>query len=172
MNIKLTPQDIRNSTLLFGAAGVLILALSLWLFRGEDWQGRWCLIAVASALFWGALAFLAFWLGWNIYYQYFYPGWVKPLAPFSGLLYACIGLGLWLTAVHIPGPAILWFVLLGATEGVLEHWIGITSFHILEKVPWLQDQPKLPLLVFSFFEYMFYWDLVVCLTALILLWLR
>ena len=53
----------------------------------------------------------------------------------------------------------LWFALLGGLEGVLEHLFGFYLLDILQKVPFLQGLPPGPLLVFSFFEYVFYWSL-------------
>lgn len=66
---------------------------------------------------------------------------------------------LWL-ALHLPGPTVLWFVLLGGVEGLLEHVLGIHGLRILERVPWLQGLTPLPVLMFSFFEYVLYWTLV------------
>lgn len=54
----------------------------------------------------------------------------------------------------------LWFVVLGGVEGIAEHVFGIYGLCILEKVPWLQGLALLPVLFFSFFEYVLYWTLV------------
>ena len=42
--------------------------------------------------------------------------------------------------------------------------MGVYGFRILEKVAWLQDLSVLPMVIFSFFEYVRYWTLVVWLT--------
>jgi hypothetical protein len=62
--------------------------------------------------------------------------------------------------LRLPGPAIAWFAILGGLEGVIEHILGIYGLHILEQVPWLQEVTALPVLVFSFGEYVLYWSLV------------
>ena len=71
-----------------------------------------------------------------------------------------MGLGMWWLAYQLPGISIIWFVLLGGIEGLAEHILGIYGFRILDKVPWLKDVKVLPALVFSFFEYVFYWTVV------------
>jgi hypothetical protein len=159
MDIKLTEKDIWNSTIFFGLVGIVLFLLLAWLFRDAQFRKAPLPITLASGLFWGVLAALAFWLGWEVYYQYLYPAWVRPLGLLDAFLYALIGLGLWALAVRLPGSALLWFILFGAVEGVLEHILGIYGMHILDKVPWLKGLPAGPLLLFSFFEYIVYWDL-------------
>jgi hypothetical protein len=52
------------------------------------------------------------------------------------------------------------FLLLGGLEGILEHVFGIYGLHILDKVPWLQGTPPIPVIIFSFSEYIVYWAVV------------
>jgi hypothetical protein len=164
MEIKLTTQDIWLSTLLFGVLGGLLLLPLLFLYKNTDFKASPWQVVLASALFWGALATVAIFGFWEVYYKYFVPAWLRWLAPLDCLLYGAVGLGMgWLAALlaaRLGGPAVLWFVLIGGVEGVGEHLLGIYGFHILEKVPWLQGLPTLPLLIFSFFEYVLYWGLV------------
>ena len=82
------------------------------------------------------------------------------LVPLDLVLYGAIGLGLWWLALRLPGPVVLSFVLLGGLEGVAEHVVGILGLRILDRVPWLHGLAPLPILVFSFFEYVLYWTLV------------
>jgi hypothetical protein len=167
MDIKLTERDIWNSTIFFGLIGVVLFLLLVWLYHEDRFRAAMLPISVASGVFWGVLSILVIWLGWDLYYQYFYPVWMRWLAPLNAILYALIGLGLWALAARLPGSALLWFILLGATEGVLEHLLGIYGLRILDKVPWLQGLPVGPLLLFSFFEYIVYWDLTAGLAFLL-----
>jgi hypothetical protein len=111
-------------------------------------------------LFWGIVAIIATFGFWDLYYSYFYPSWIRWLVPLDLLLYGAIGLGIWWLALRLPGPAVMWFALLGGVEGILEHVLGIYGLRILERVPWLQGLAPLPILIFSFFEYALYWTLV------------
>lgn len=160
MDPRLTTQDVWLSTLIFTGLDVLILLPLVFVFRDEVFARASGTIGASSAVFWGVLATVAIFGFWKLYYQYIFPEWARWLAPLDALLYGAIGLGLWWLALHIPGPTVLWFVILGGIEGILEHVLGIYVLGILEKVPWLQGLPLFPILVFSFFEYIFYWSLV------------
>lgn len=160
MEIKLSTQDIWLSTLLFFSLDVLVLVPMLFVMLKIDIGRPIWTIGGCSAIFWGVFATIAIFGFWGLYYQYIFPEWVRWLAPLDSLLYGFIGIGLWWLALHLPGQTVLWFVVLGGVEGILEHILGIYAVGILEKVPWLQGIPPTPVLVFSFFEYIFYWSLV------------
>jgi hypothetical protein len=104
---------------------------------------------------------------WDLYYRYFYPGWVRWLAPLDALLYGAIALALWWLALHLPGNPVVNFALLGGLESVLEHLLGIYGLGILDKVPILQGVSPASALVFAFFEYIFYWSVVLGIAGLL-----
>jgi hypothetical protein len=160
MDVKLTVQDIWISTLIFGLAGILLLLPLLFVFRPAAFQRAAWPLAIASGVSWGAMATIAILIFWDLYYQYIFPAWARRWAPLDALLYAAIGLGMWWLACRLPGPPVLWFVLLGGLEGIAEHVLGIYGLHILEKVPMLQGAPVAPVVIFSFFEYILYWSIV------------
>ena len=160
MDLKLTTQDVWLSTLLFTGLDVIILLPLVIVFRDDVSTHASRAIGVSSGLFWGVLATVAILGFWGFYYQYIFPNWMRWLGPLDILLYGVIGLGLWWLALQIPGPTVLWFVILGGIEGILEHLLGIYVLGILDKVPWLQGLYPFPIVVFSFFEYIFYWSLV------------
>ena len=160
MDIKLSTHDIWFSTLIFGAMGVALGLPLVFLFKDADFKSSPVPVSLASALFWGVAAILAIFGFWDLYYKYIFPAYMRWLVPLELLLYGALGLGLWWLSAQLPGRAVVWFLLLGGFEGVLEHVFGIYGLHILDKVSWLQGSPPLPLLVFSFFEYIVYWALV------------
>jgi hypothetical protein len=160
MEIKLSNQDIWVSTLIFLGLDIITLLPLLLLTKGRISIQIVRSIGIASAGLWGLFAIVAIFAFWELYYQYIYPSWVRWLTPLDILLYGVIGLGIWWLASRSPDLTILWFVLLGGVEGILEHLLGVYGFHILEKVPWLQGITPFPVIVFSFFEYIFYWTLV------------
>jgi len=158
--MQLTSRDVWKTTLLFGVLGLALL-LPLGLLFGEAaFRDAARPIGLASALFWGVLAAVFIFGYWGLYYSYFYPSWIRWLTPLDLLLYGVIGLGMWWLALRLPGPAARWFALLGGLEGIVEHILGIYGLRVLDKVPWLRGLAPLPVLVFSFFEYMLYWTLV------------
>ena len=160
MNLQVTDSDILNSTLVFAfLSGVLVVPLVL-VFRNEIFaQAKWQ-FTVSSGILWGVFAVVAVFGFWSLYYQYLFKPWMLWITPLDAFLYAAIGLGMWWLAGKLPGSAVLWFVLLGGLEGVLEHLLGIYGMQILEKVPWLEGVSALPVVTFSFFEYTFYWAIV------------
>jgi len=160
MDVRLTSQDYWIGAALAAALSLVIGAPLIFAFRQETFQRSALPIALASALFWGVLATLAMVVFWQLYYQYFYPSWLRWLAPLDIVLYAIIGLGMWWLAVRLPGSPVLWFLILGGIESLIEHLVGIYVLHILDKVPILQGVDPVPALTFAFFEYMIYWGLV------------
>jgi hypothetical protein len=160
MDLRLNSRQVWFSALIFGALAPLLAVPLVLVLPASALRGAALPVAVASALFWGTVAVVAVYRFWELYYQYLYPAWMRWLAPLDVLLYGAIGLAIWWLAVRLPGPAVLWFVLLGGIEGIAEHVLGIYGLRILEKVPWLNGVKPAPVLAFSFVEYMVYWALV------------
>lgn len=158
-NIKITNQNFWTGSLVFGGVGLLLLVSLLIGYGAAEYAHAARALILTSGLLWGALAVALSAWGWKIYYQYLYPAWARPMAPLSGLLYAAIAVGMWTLSNHFGGGAVFWFVLMGGVEGILEHLYGIYVLRILQKVPWLAGISPLPVLIFSFFEYIAYWSL-------------
>jgi hypothetical protein len=160
MEHRLSNQEVWITTLLFLVMDILTLIPLYFVLNKTFASDLLQPIAAASAMFWGLLVILFFFRGWDVYYRFFYPTWFRRLVVFDIPLYGAIGTGLWCLAYHLSGVSILWFVLFGGLEGIVEHVAGIFGFRILDKVPWLKDVKPVPALSFSFFEYVFYWSLV------------
>lgn len=160
MPTKLTNQDVWLSTVLFSVLTLLLLIPLQQIFNRDLFNRSTLAVVTASAIFWGILALSLIYKFWDLYYDHFYPIWMRRLAPLSIILYGAFGLGLhWLTS-HQNTPSILTFALLGGLQGTAEHALAIYGLHILEKVPFLQGLNPVPVLIFSFFEYMLYWTMV------------
>jgi hypothetical protein len=160
MDQRLSNQEVWIATFLFIVMDILTLSPLIFVLRKIPAPDLLQPIGLASALFWGLLVIFFLFRGWDLYYRFFYPKWIRWLAPLDIPLYGAIGLGLWWLASYLPGTTVFGFVLFGGMEGIAEHILGIYGFRILDKVPWLKDVKALPALVFSFFEYVFYWALV------------
>jgi hypothetical protein len=160
MNFRLTSQDIWLSTLFFFGLDLFLLIPLALAFRNQVFQGAMQPIGLSAFIFWGLLVLVAMLGFWDLYYRYFYPAWARWLIPLDGLLYSAMGLGMWWVSRKLSPNFVLGFALLGGLEGIVEHLLGIFAFRILEKVPWLQGIAPLPVLIFSFFEYVAYWSLV------------
>jgi hypothetical protein len=157
---KITSQDLSLGTLIFGFLAVLITIPLILIYRSELFLSSKFPFLLASAIFWGIVSVIFIRGYWNLYYRHFYPSWVRAFAPLNFILYGFIGLGLWWLASRQKELLIFIFIVLGGVQGALEHALAIFGFRILEKVPILRDLTTLPVLIFSFFEYGFYWALV------------
>lgn len=148
------------STLLFGALAFLLLIPLHFIFHTALYMKATLTLAIGSGFFWGMMAVLVARQFWDLYYSYFYPQWLRPLSPLSSILYAAFGAGIWWLTEVLKVPSILWFVFFGGLEGLAEHLLAVYVFKVLEKVPFLEGLKPIPVLIFSFFEYVFYWAIV------------
>ncbi len=155
-----TNKDVWGSTAVFAIIGILLLLPLLFVYQDVDFLPSPQAIIAASGIFWGVLSVFAFRAFWELYYQHFYPGWVRPLAPLNIFLYAAFGFVLWFLANSFNTLPVLVFILLGGIEGLLEHVIGVYGLRILEKVPVFNALNPGPVFIFSFFEYIVYWSIV------------
>jgi len=155
-----TNKDIWGSTVVFAIIGILLLLPLLFLYPDADFLRSPLAVIAASGIFWGLLSVIAFRAFWNLYYQHFYPRWVRPLAPLNIILYAFLGLVMWFLANRFNSLPVLMFILIGGIEGLLEHIIGVYGLRVLEKVPVFNALNPAPVLIFSFFEYIVYWSIV------------
>ena len=158
--LRITAQDLKLSTLIFGLLASIITIPLHFVFEHDLFRIALLPITIASAIFWGIVSTIFISGYWDLYYRYFYPSCIRPLAPLSLIIYSSFGLGLWWLTSRQSLPVIWMFAFLGGLQGVLEHALAIYGLRILEKVPLLQDLKPLPVLAFSFFEYAFYWSLV------------
>jgi len=160
MDLRLTDRDVWLSTLLFAVIGGALLIPMPSLYSNERLSQSFHPIALGSALFWGLLAILLMGRYWHLYYRYIYPDWMRSIAPLNTILYAAFGIGIWQITLSFPGPRILVFCILGGLEGILEHIFAVYLLRVLEKVPFLEGLKPLPVILFSFFEYLAYWAVV------------
>ncbi|HEY45241.1 MAG: hypothetical protein AMJ88_04295 [Anaerolineae bacterium SM23_ 63] len=159
-SIRITAQDLKLSTLIFGLLAIIVTIPLHFVFERDLFRISFLSITLASAIFWGIVSTIFINGYWDLYYRYFYPSWIRPLAPLSFLLYSSFGFGMWWLTSLQSLPAILTYAFLGGLQGMLEHALAIHGLRILEKVPLLQDLKSGPVLLFSFFEYAFYWSLI------------
>ena len=158
--IKITDNDMLTSTLVFAVLSSILVIPLILVFKNPLFEQAQLSITLSSGIIWGIFAIAAVFGFWNLYYIYIYRPWMRWLTPLDFIIYGAVGLGMWWLSIHLTGSAVLWFVLLGGLEGVLEHIFGVYVLRILDKVPWLEGAGVLPVLTFSFFEYTFYWAII------------
>ena len=148
------------------AASFLAIAFLHWRLKSTGFQMiSWKAIVIASGMSWGVFAAVLISSAWDSYYRYFMPGWYRYLAPVAAVvLYPALGLLFHRAAMHLPGSPILWFCFLGGVESIPEHAVAIYRFEILQ-IPLLVGAHAAAVFLFAFFEYMFYWSVVLALAA-------
>lgn len=157
----MSDQVVVENTPFAIAAALLVVGLLVWRLKPSGFHSlSWQSVGLAAALFWGALAALMIAYAWSFYYRLFVPPWYRFAAPLGALgLYAALGIFFRWAALRLPGNPVVWFCLLGGLESIPEHAIGIYRFEILA-LPILQGSSAASIFIFAFFEYMFYWGLV------------
>jgi hypothetical protein len=155
-----TPAELRSSTFAFSMLASA-LSIPLLLLQPPDLLSSSSLeLIVAASLFWGFLSLFAFHYFWDMYYQFIYPNWFRRLGGVNFILYAVIAWGMGSIIRESEISTVLLFLLLGGLEGVLEHIIGIYALDVVNQVPWLHGLKTVPILLFSFVEYVVYWSIV------------
>jgi hypothetical protein len=163
----LSNQLWTDSIIAFLIDAVFILFLAWRIKRNRFRELKWVLAGTAAVL-WSIFGILLVSAFWEMFYQYFYPGWMRSggILLFVPLVFGLLALAFHWCSLHLPGNPILNFCLLGGLESVLEHVLGIYGLKILE-IPMLQGASPASILAFSFPEYIFYWCIVIGIAALI-----
>lgn len=144
----------------FATAAFLVWRIKPDSFRRIPWQA----FGIASAIFWGIFAAILISLTWNFYYMHFVPDWYRYAAPVGAIvLYSMFSIFIRWASLRLPGNPTLWFCFLGGLEALPEHAVGIYRFDILD-IPMLAGSSESSLFLFAFFEYVFYWGVVLVLT--------
>ena len=135
---------------------VLVRRVAAETFRRLKWP-----LVVTSGIFWAAIwLFLGSILYWDSVYGYVFPSWARwYIPPCYGILFAFLGYALWWLALHLPGKPVLTYFLLGGAVGTITHIWAIYR-GILEKPPMLKGVSPASAMVFPFFEFVFYWGVI------------
>ena len=164
---SLTSSLYWNGALSFGVVDVALVSILLWRVRAQRFRRMKWEIGVVSGLFWAIFAAALVLSFWDSYYEYIRPPWGRWATPLLALpIYSALGLAFWWLAQRLPGPPVAGYCLLAGIEALAEHLIGIYRMGILEKVPMLRGISPVSVLVFSVFEYILYWGIVLALAGL------
>ncbi len=124
---------------------------------------RW--VALISFLFYAALwSFVLAW-GWDWFYNYVFPSWVRYTGLAWGTAYGAFGLGMWWLSRRLPGSPPVNFCLLGGVEGLLTHLWAIYGAGAASKPPIMHGVDPFAVLIFAIFEKMLYWIAILLLAA-------
>jgi hypothetical protein len=164
-DLKITTELLYKGALVFALIDVVYIPLLVWRVRAETFRRlKWNLM-VAAALVWFGIWSWAIGNFWGTVYSYVFPVWAQTWVPwvafFSAGLVAWI---LWMLAIQAKAKAVSVYCLLSGVLGSLSH-IWAVYRGIVTKPPMLQGASPLGAVTIAFFEYIFYWCVILTLAA-------
>ena len=113
-----------------------------------------------AALFWALLYSTALYAFWLPCYQSIFPSWVRWIVPVYGLTLGVLAVLFWWLAQRLPTNPVIGFVILGGLQSFPGHLFGIYRLDLLIACPLLQQVSAGAALTFGFFEFIFYWCVI------------
>lgn len=170
IDLKITTELLYKGALVFALMDAIYLPLLVWRVGGETFRRMKWPLAFAAALVWFGIWSWAIGNFWETVYSYVFPAWAQIWVPWIALVAAgTVVLGLWMLTIRIKRNFIVTFCLMGGVLGSLTH-IWAVHLGIVTKPPILQGASPLAAIVIAFFEYLFYWCVILTL-ALIMDWM-
>jgi hypothetical protein len=132
------------------------------LFRKLKWYLVGATVLIYAAI-WGTFGSVFF---WDAVYKAIFPVWSRWLLPLGfGLLYGVLALAFWRVSILAARWQVVWFILLGGMMSLVGHSIGISRG--LFQVPMLAETNIASALAFGVFEFVFYWCVIVGISAVV-----
>jgi len=170
-DIRLTTELLYQGALVFALMEVVYIPLLVWRIKNETfYRMKWWLVISASLVWFGIWSW-AIGNFWETVYIYVFPAWARTWVPWIAFFVAgLVTLGMWSLAIRSKWNAVLSFCLMGGVLGSLTHLWAVYR-GIVTKPPMLQGTSPLGAIVIAFFEYIFYWCVILTL-AKIMEWAR
>jgi len=153
---------------------IAFVALLAWHIKPARFRRLQWLLVIVSTLFWTVLWYAVMWNAfiWETSYRHVFQPWQRWIwPPVFGLISAGVSLLMWWLSVRLPGKPILNFLLLGGLVSFVDHYFAISN-GVME-TPLLQEVSIASAVTFGFFEFIFYWSVILALAALLpLVWDR
>ncbi len=166
-NIKVTTTMLYQGALFFALMDVVYIPLLVWRIKEETFgRLKWTLV-VSAALIWFGIWSWAIGNFWDDVYSYVFPPWARTWVPWIALFAAgLVALVLRVISIHSKGNPVFNYCLLGGLLGSLTH-IWAVHRGIVTKPPMLQGASPLGAVVIAFFEYIFYWCVILTVAKLV-----
>ncbi|MQY79201.1 MAG: hypothetical protein GH151_08410 [Bacteroidetes bacterium] len=166
-DFKITTEILWQGTLMFALLDIVFVSVLVWRVMPFRFKAMKWFLVVVTFIFWTLIWFWAIANFWETVYGYLFPGWSRWfIPPFAGLLFAMIALLFWWLALNVSGRPGLSFFILGGLWGSLTHiWAVIIG--ITKKPPMLQGVDTAPVVIIAFFEFIFYWYIILSLSFLL-----
>jgi hypothetical protein len=164
---RVTTGVLWRGTLLFAALDLGLLVLLWRLVSPPAFARLRRPLPVATAIAWAGIWLWAVTVFWDRVYGYVFPAWLRWYLPASqALLTALVS---WIAVRLAPRlrrvPPVVAYCLLGGVWGVLTH-IWAVFRGIVSKPPFLQGAHPAAAVTIAFFEFTFYWCVIVLVSYL------
>jgi hypothetical protein len=168
---KITTELLLRGTLIAALIDAVYVLLLVWRVSEDSFRRlKWPLVIVAAVVWFGIWSW-AIGNFWETVYSYVFPAWGQTWVPWIAFIVAStIAFGIWTLTIRLKWNLVLTYCLLGAVLGSLTH-LWAVHLGILTKPPMLQGASPLAAVVFAFFEYLFYWCVILTL-AKTMDWMR
>lgn len=168
-DLKITSEMLLRGALVFALLNGLYVPLLAWRIGRERFQRLNWSLPLAASLVWLGIWSWAIGNFWGTVYAYVFPAWARDWAPWIAFFAAGIAAyGLWAVALRSSWKPVIAYCLLGGALGSLTH-IWAVYRGVVSKPPMLAGASPLGAVVIAFFEYMFYWCVILSL-AVFLKW--
>ena len=166
-DFKITTELLYQGALIFALMDAVCIPLLVWRVSRETFRRlKWNLV-IAAALVWFGIWSWAIGNFWETVYSYVFPAWARIWVPWIAFFSAgAVALILWMLAIQTKAKAVPVYCLLGGVLGSLTHIWAVTR-GIVTKPPMLQGASPLAAVTIAFFEYVFYWCVILMLAGLV-----
>ena len=165
-DFKITTEMLWQGALIFALLDTIYVPVLVWRVKPELFRRVKWVLAMIAGLVWSEIWRWAIGNFWNTVYIYVFPAWGKHFIPIVfGLFNALIALGLWTLALRFKINPVAGYCFVGGLWGALTHMWAVYR-GVVSKPPMLQGASLVAAVVIAFFEYMFYWCVILTLSAL------
>lgn len=166
-DIQITTELLLWGILIFAVVDGIFVPVLVRIIRPSIFRNiKWTQVGVAGII-WFAIWRWALVNFWGAVYIHVFPAWGQYwLPPLFSFLMAIVALGLWTLALRLRMHPVVGYTLLGGVWGVCTH-IWAVNRGVVEKPPLLQGASPVAAVAIAFFEYMFYWCVILALSAFI-----
>jgi hypothetical protein len=163
---RITTSLLLKSGLAFALLDIALLTFLILTIKTPAFIQLRRALSVVTALAFGAIWAWAMSCFWMSVYGYIFPAWSRWLLPLvQAILTGTIA---WLAtgwALRMAGPSVLTYCLIGGCWGVFGHVLALV-LGIASKPPVLQGAGPGAIIFIAFFEFIFYWSVIVLLSFL------
>jgi len=159
-DVKITTELLYKGALVFALMDAVYIPLLVWRVSAETFRRlKWSLV-IAAALVWYGIWSWAIGNYWETVYSYVFPAWARTWVPWIAFVVAGVtALVLWTLSLQTRGKPVPVYCLLGGALGSLTHLWAVYR-GVVTNPPMLQGASPLAAIVLAFFEYIFYWCII------------